>query len=281
MVRILKPAVPYFGAKWKWAEWILGSFPPHQQYVDLCGGSGAMIFAKAPAPVEIYCDIYEPACNFMEVLKGNPAELIETICRFLDEEEDSFLLRDPLNVCQEGHLDGIEMAAQFYCYSHLSWSGGGTRWSSGRGSATREDAHPYHLWACSDRLRCVSIHRESCFDLLGAMPKDPSILYYLDPPYIQSARKSKDNRAKNPQQTASRRQYACEFSDKEHIRALKLLKGRSAIVSGYPSELYEKHKPKGWTAISKRIGNECEYLWLSPEACDRIPQLSLFDLKAI
>ena len=53
----LRPALKYSGAKWLLADWIISHFPPHETYLDVFGGSAAVLIQKPPAKYEIYNDL--------------------------------------------------------------------------------------------------------------------------------------------------------------------------------------------------------------------------------
>lgn len=82
-------------------------------------------------------------------------------------------------------------------------------------------------------------------------------LVYLDPPYVRSARDSKD------------KMYSFEFTDEQHQELLEVIKTLPSMVaiSGYQSELYS-HALADWRSISfqsiKRNGKMgTEILWMN------------------
>ena len=44
---IKRPAFSYYGGKWNLASWIIEHFPPHQHYIEPCGGAG-LCCCKSP-----------------------------------------------------------------------------------------------------------------------------------------------------------------------------------------------------------------------------------------
>jgi hypothetical protein len=81
------------------------------------------------------------------------------------------------------------------------------------------------------------------------------VLIYADPPYLHETR-------------TSRKRYAHELSDRQHVELLDRLKASpaSVILSGYPSQLYDEHLP-GWNTyefqVMTRGGPRTEKLWLN------------------
>lgn len=85
---------------------------------------------------------------------------------------------------------------------------------------------------------------------------DKRSLIYVDPPYVQSSRKS------------DRPLYGHELTDNDHIRLLDTLKSLPCMIqiSGYPSELYA-NALRGWRRIEfqaqTRQGTATEMLWMN------------------
>jgi DNA adenine methylase len=65
-----------FGSKGRWARKLASLLPLHQVYVEVFGGTGAVLLAKPPSPVEVFNDIDNQIVNFFQVLRTKPAELI-------------------------------------------------------------------------------------------------------------------------------------------------------------------------------------------------------------
>ena len=82
-----------------------------------------------------------------------------------------------------------------------------------------------------------------------------SELIYADPPYLSSTR-------------TSRRRYRFEYTKSDHVELLKLLKDVPcrAIVSGYPSELYDQALEE-WKSVELQVMNQdgvrTEKLWMN------------------
>lgn len=68
----LRSPLNYFGSKSRIASRIVKHFPTHHTFVDVFGGSAAVLLAKAPSPVEVYNDIDGDLVNFFRVLQDLP-----------------------------------------------------------------------------------------------------------------------------------------------------------------------------------------------------------------
>ena len=90
---------------------------------------------------------------------------------------------------------------------------------------------------------------------LGGFPFDGSELVYSDPPYLRSTRKSD-------------RRYRHDYEEADHEALLALLKALpcAAMVSGYPSALYDD-RLGGWGSVSlqamNRAGVVTEKVWFN------------------
>lgn len=268
-------AFNYFGSKNSpsIARWIISNLPRHDRYLEPFGGSAAILLNKPRCQEEIYSDIYHPASFFLACLNLNPARLIGEIEWLLENvNEPRLFVRNVPEVRERSLFE----AAYFYLYCHYSWSGGGTNWSSGFSSDAADPAF-WHLIETSDRIQNVTIQQKDAFEAIREFPDDERSLIYADPTYLPTARKSKDDRVKDKVNSMSRRRYAHELSIEQHIELAGLLQNRSAIVSGYESEVYETFY-FGWEKRSMKHAGDTEYIWISPVAQEMRSQLS-FDFS--
>src|SRR6516165_8129702 len=68
----------YPGSKWRLGSRFRPHYPPHRVYVDVFGGSGALLARKAPATVEVYNDLDSDTWNVFSVVK-DPAGCEEVL----------------------------------------------------------------------------------------------------------------------------------------------------------------------------------------------------------
>ncbi|SKX50305.1 D12 class N6 adenine-specific DNA methyltransferase [Mycobacteroides abscessus subsp. abscessus] len=69
-----KSPVPYFGGKSWLAERLASVLPPHRHYVEVCGGSLAVLLAKRPSRQETVNDLDNHLMTFWRVLRDRPDE---------------------------------------------------------------------------------------------------------------------------------------------------------------------------------------------------------------
>ena len=114
--------------------------------------------------------------------------------------------------------------------------------------------------------RPVELVHGCCHEYLAGFEFDGTELVYSDPPYLQSARKS-------------RRRYRHDYGEADHEELLGLLKGLpcAVMVSGYPSALYDGLLA-GWRSLSLQVMNRAgvvtEKVWFNFEP-DRVHWASL------
>jgi DNA adenine methylase len=120
------------------------------------------------------------------------------------------------------------------------------------------------------RLQSVTVENTDWREIIAKYDgPGPGVLFYFDPPYVQSTRVS-------PKGSSA---YEHEFADDEHralVRALLRMEA-SVIISGYYSELYEPLQAAGWRRFDKYwhrsapvkkgkgdVPKPVESIWVSP-----------------
>lgn len=259
-----RPALRYFGAKWRIAPWIIGHFAPHKVYVEPFAGGAGVLLRKPPSALEVYNDLDGEVVNFFRVLRNQPDELIRSI------ELTPFSRREWERAYAEPERrDPVERARRFYVRSWQAYGSSGLRpdqtgWraekTTARGKRLIDDWNETaHLYAVAERLSGVQI---DCRDALEAIRfyDGPDTLMYLDPPYLAEVRERL-------------RGYTCDMGGKEAHEKLAHVATRSEamiVLSGYPSRLYRRlYEAAGWRRVEKKArtmasNTRTECLWLNP-----------------
>jgi DNA adenine methylase len=262
--KIANPCFQYFGGKFKYAERIISHFPWHQVYVEPFGGAASVLLKKPEAKIEIYNDLNEDIVNFFRVLREP-----EKSQKLLYKLKLTPYSRQELVDCSDGveTPDDVEKARRFVVRVSLSFNNNpvatrGFNCSINKGKARRAfyfRNYINNLNNVINRFKNIIIECRNIFYILKQYDTEQT-LFYLDPPYLQSAREN-----------SSKEYRAYEFDEKQHIKladALKEIKGM-AVVSGYRSELYDRLYV-GWRRDEfqgyARSGADArlEALWLSP-----------------
>lgn len=184
---------PWPGNKGGLADWILDAFPRHDTYVDVFGGSGALLFEKTPAKTEIYNDADADLVQFMTTLRDVPEELVERLQMIPYARE---LHHEWTTDFFEGHRpsDRIERAARYYFIRRAQYGGEAAKKSGFRATVSGR-RNPARQWKNSikrlpnfaRRLQGVQVECQDYTDLFADIASGtPSTVVYCDPPYRDS-----------------------------------------------------------------------------------------------
>src|SRR5579859_4174615 len=271
----MKKPFAWYGGKASLASALVSLLPVHQVYVEVFGGSGALLFAKPRSALEVFNDLDSGVVNFFRVLR-DPVQSQE-LQRLLQLTPYA---RAEYYDCLHHWSDApyaVEQARAWYCAVMQSMNSSirATGWSSTRlpGSNPARAWHNgiTHLSDYVERLAHVQIdHRD--FEQVITAYDSPTTCFYLDPPYLSETRRK----------TAC---YHHEMSTADHERLLTCLRHIQGMVllSGYAHPLYEQALPS-WecrrfarpcSSEARREGLEqtmrTECIWLN-RACVRQQQ---------
>ncbi|MEY5060927.1 MAG: hypothetical protein RIS45_848 [Planctomycetota bacterium] len=261
----MRPLVRYLGGKWRIAPWIIEKLPDHRVYVEPFGGAGSVLFRKKRSEVEIYNDLDDEIVNVLATLRIAPDELLRA-CRLTPysrrEWERAYLPA----------FEPIERARRAIFRSFAERAGDGFfRKGSFRNYHALNNV-PAHSWAnwpleaelLADRIRGVIVENRPAYDVIMDYGDKPDALVYCDPPYLAETRGKKSGRTK-PDHTYQREMTV---ADHAHLAdTLRRIKGR-AVVSGYPSAIYDKLY-EGWQTFEREAqadgaAKRVEKLWIKP-----------------
>ena len=276
---IHRPALRYYGGKWRLAKWIIGYFPPHDIYVEPFSGAASVLLQKAPSEIEVLNDIDGELVNFFKMLRDRQPELTRLISLTPFSQAEYRLSYEPSE-------DPLEQARRYYVRSWQGFGGFRTGWrrqmSIARGTTVVADWNNVkHLPLVAARLKQVFVESQDALEIIEHYDR-PGTLFYVDPPYLPN--------------TAERRRrgrgYAHDIDEGYHNTLLELLvtlEG-NVVLSGYHSETYDNALPD-WTRFEKscRTMNverlATEVLWVSPSAMaarqSMLPGLTLTQTRGI
>lgn len=272
-----RPALHYYGGKWRQAPWIVSHFPPHKNYVELCGGAASVLLHKPRSPLETYNDIDGDVVNFFRVLRDQTDELMHRLRLTPWSRAEYDLSQLPAG-------DPVEAARRFFVLSWQSLHGATQHTTSGWRSqkhadsrstcAARDGVEIDHLYEIANRFQGVQIE---CLDALEVAQRydNSDTLHYFDPPYLSDVCSRSDR-------------YKYSVDEEYHVRAAEVLRQCMGyvVVSGVPSLLYAGiYEEHGWKRVETDArGNSgstrIEALWLSPRTVralnDSVMELPLF-----
>lgn len=271
-----RPALRYYGGKWRIAPWIISQFPAHHSYVEPFAGGSSVLLRKPAAPFEVLNDVDGNVVTFFRVLRERPEDLKRAIEFTPFSREETMIANDPTP-------DDLERARRFYIRSWQTQHGapyiGRNGWRFGRRgghdkrSAVDDWNDTKRLPAIALRLKNVQIESDDAVKVIQRFDTEET-LFYCDPPYLASTRTDR----------WSGNGYRHEMTEDDHRRLADVLRwvNGMAIVSGYLSPLYEDLY-RGWTMRSKSNMTahsstpKTEVLWLSPATTSRLSQREIWE----
>lgn len=245
----MKPPFAYYGGKTGMAPLIARLLPPHRVYMEPFFGSGAVLFEKRPATVEIVNDQDRAVVTFFRVLRDQPGDLAR-VCSLTPYARDEFVSAD----VDENGLTDLEVARRFWARVNQSFSktaGVRTGWSI---TTARTQSAPAsaaskirRFHACAERLLRVNIENCDAADLVERLAKADTAIY-CDPPYLASTRSNVGRNGKGD--------YRVDMlHEDDHRRLAGVLASTpaAAIVSGYPCPLYDEDLYAGWHTLDVHV----------------------------
>lgn len=277
------PPIAYYGGKVGLGRRIVELLPPHRVYVEPFFGSGAVLFAKAPAQIEVANDLDHNVITFFRVLRERPDEL-ERACRLTPYARLEYETAD----LADEDLDDLERARRFWVRVNQSFAKVATRQTGWSFTVARSQSTANSAWsrisrfaAAVERLQRVVFECCDAVELIGRAAKAPDTCAYVDPPYPASTRRGQDR--EHP------RDYFCDMGDPEsHRRLAEVLRETpaSVVLSTYPSDLYEELYGDWWhvdfhrkihasNSVTRERGERVERVYLN-----RPPAHTLFTEEA-
>lgn len=271
-------AFPWYGGKYSHLDFILPHFPKnYRHYVEVFGGSGALLLNKNPSPVETYNDLDSEIVNFFKVLRENQDEFVR-ILTFTPYSREEFA-----RACDYQEVtNNVERARLFYIRTCQSMNAqpnpNFTSWCVINNSKDNKPLYWHNkikkINEVAERFKLVQIENKPALEIIKKYDSDTTF-FYVDPPYILSTRNVKN-------------MYKFEMTDEKHIELSSILqniKGQ-AIISGYNCDLYTElydnwdrfDAPIKKISSSSRKTDRQESIWLNYKSpiIQKSEQIELF-----
>lgn len=237
----MRPPFAYYGGKTGMASRITALLPPHRVYLEPFFGSGAVLFAKTPAAIEIVNDLDHSVVTFFRVLRERPDEL-EMACRLTPYARAEYGL-----AVLGGELPDLERARRFWVRVNQSFAKTAGR-QTGFSVTTRRTVSPAACtWqrigrfaAVAERLQRVIFECCDAAVLIERMATDDTVVY-ADPPYLGETRASRERSRPSD--------YRCDMGrseDHERLAEVLCVTPATVVLSGYPSALYDRLYADWW-----------------------------------
>lgn len=249
----MRSPITWFGGKGKLVKKLMKYVPEHNYYLEPYGGGASLLFAKEPAGFEVYNDIDSRLVNLFRVLRDKEKfeRFYMLVCLTPYSREEFAACRNALDFPSE---DDVENAYRMYVSARMAFSGQISRctnsWSHTVTEISRNMSGAVSRWLSAIELlpeihaRLMRVQIEhlpalECIEKYGAMWDYNNSFIYLDPPYIQSARRSGG--------------YDFEMTDKDHKELIDYLiehqDRNKFMLSGYDNKIYQRLERKGWRKI--------------------------------
>ncbi|UVE51442.1 DNA adenine methylase [Haloferax larsenii] len=188
-----KAVMNYPGAKARLAPWIIDHLPDHNTYVEVFGGSAAVLVHKPESVNEIYNDVDDDLITFFEVLRDRRDELLDWLRhtpysrRLYNEYADDYH--------SDNHpTDPVVRAGRYWYLVQAGFNGDLTKRNSfststsARGYPSDSQGRNYHrsrerLEAFSRRFQAVTIECLDWREVIDRYDSDTTV-FYVDPPYL-------------------------------------------------------------------------------------------------
>ncbi|GGK31977.1 SAM-dependent methyltransferase [Pilimelia terevasa] len=282
MTVALRPPIPYFGGKITVGPAIAALLPAHAHYIEPYAGSLAVLGAKAPSRHETVNDLDEHLVAFFRVLRDRREELRE-VCRWTPHARAEY--RDSRIDAMPADLPDLERARRVWVQLTQGRAGNllATGWrhvvkpeGSSISMPAYLDGYVDRIAPFAERLRDVSLECLPALDLIAKYGQHPSVLLYVDPPYLGAVREA--------------RGYRHEMRDDvDHRQLAEALHGCHAavVLSGYASDLYDRELYTGWDrhSIAASTGqggtwaNRTEVLWSNRPLGQQMSLLDALDVR--
>ena len=225
--------IKWYGSKVMLSNKLISHIPEHTAYVEVFGGSAALLFAKPPSQIEIYNDIDSGLVRFFRVLQDET--LFAKFERLVNAMPFSRERYNEYRETWESEKDKTLSAAQWFVVARQSFSGS---FSQGWAGVSKQ-RRPALAWlniikelpSFHDRMMRVQIEHRGWDWVLNSYDA-PETFFYLDPPYIPSSRRRLDA-------------YTHELNESDHEKLIARLPSLTSkvLLSGYRNELYDS---LGW-----------------------------------
>lgn len=258
---VTRSPVPYFGGKAWLAPRLAAVLPPHKHYIEVCGGSLALLLAKRPSRQETVNDLDGHLMTFWRVLRDRPDDL-ERVCSLTPHSRAERALAQEIS----GELDELEIARRVFVALTQGRSGSLTR------TGWRHDLRPVstpmpvvlqryagRIAQAAKRIRGVSLECRPAVELVEAYGGVRENLLYVDPPYIVDPGIRRGGEYRVEMRSVSAHQELAEAC---------LAADAGVVVSGYASELWDSALD-GWyryaipmlTSQGSGDGRRVEIVW--------------------
>lgn len=232
----VKAPLGYPGAKSRSIRELLPHLPNRKAFIDVCGGSGSVLFARKPCELEVFNDRHAGLVTFYRCIRDfkKCKQLIERLEISPPLSREEFIWsRDTWN---DNQLDDVERAARWY-YSLVS-SFGQKGWAFGRAIKGKAQGQKLYnnlklFWPVHTRIHNCQIENLDWRTILQDYNKGGRhVVWYIDPPYWQTTGI-----------------YEHEWLERDHLELCERIQKLEGFVavSGYDMPKHPYNRFNFWT----------------------------------
>lgn len=226
---VIRAPFPYPGGKSRSLKQILPQLPYKRSYIEVFGGSGAVLLSRRRSPLEVYNDRFSGVVAFYRCIADDKKwRELEDLCFATIHSREDF------NFCKanwhQPHLDDVQRAFRWYYMVVSSFGALGRNWARAtrckNQNAGKVRARANEFSILHQRLREVQIENLD-WRLCLKDYDDPQAVFYLDPPYLET----------------NAGVYKNEFDYQTHVDMLEMVMDMSGFVaiSSYQNDLYDSY----------------------------------------
>lgn len=247
MKKKLRPPFKIHGGKYFLSQWIISQFPENYQemvYLEPFCGAASVLLNKEPSKEEIINDLDKDIITLFKILRDQFPDFIKKLNKVKYSEKNFLAAMEP-----KYYSDEISRAIDELVVRRMSRGGlkKAFSWSNRERGGQPGEINSWEtiikaLPEISERLKDVYILDKNAIELIETF-NETDTLVYVDPPYLPETRESNNV-------------YKHEMTIDDHIALSDVLNGfkGKALVSGYPSRLYNKLY-KSWKCEKKKMAN--------------------------
>jgi DNA adenine methylase len=177
----------YPGAKTQMANWIIEKFPEHRTYVEVFGGSAAVLANKPQSNVEVYNDADGDLVHFFETLRDRGEQLKEWLSQTPHSRQLHSKYADEF-YNGERPKDDVERAGKFFYLRETQFAQKYTKKSGYSYQKKRNGAKAMQnkidrLTQWQERFNHIQVESLDFADLIERYDS-PDTFFYCDPPYM-------------------------------------------------------------------------------------------------
>jgi DNA adenine methylase len=172
-----RPVVSWAGGKQRLLKHLLPLIKPHTCYVEVFGGSGALMWAKQPSHTEVYNDIHGDLVALMRCLKFHRDAILDELDLVLNSR------REFEDYKSQPGLTQIQRAARWLIRNKLSFGGHGQHFAICRSHPLGSRVQRQLALQSLNRRLDRTIIEERPWEYILKTYDHEEALFFLDPPY--------------------------------------------------------------------------------------------------